>query len=105
MRVRARALVLSAASPDVTAGTALSRAVSKSWDRSSRRRAAAKLRTNSINARADAQRSPPPRRGQKVQAAARSLKLRRRSSSLDYSEGEAIIFLPVLREVQRGGKV
>lgn len=32
---RVRALVLSADSPDVTAGTALSRAVSKSWDRSS----------------------------------------------------------------------
>jgi len=31
---RVRALVLSADSPDVTAGTALSRAVSKSWDRS-----------------------------------------------------------------------
>lgn len=35
-RARVRAPVLSADSPDVTAGTALSRAVSKSWDRSSR---------------------------------------------------------------------
>lgn len=34
-RARVRALVLSADSADVTAGTALSRAVSKSWDRSS----------------------------------------------------------------------
>lgn len=38
-RVLARALMLSADSSDVTAGTALSRAVSKSWDRSARRRA------------------------------------------------------------------